>query len=101
MHLAASRTGTGTCLLLLHGIGSARQDFATLLPLLAPDFDVLAVDLPGHGQSAPVSGRPTIGALADAVEADLDARGLGTVHVFGNSLGGRVALELARRGRAR
>jgi pimeloyl-ACP methyl ester carboxylesterase len=99
--LAATRTGTGPPLLLLHGIGSARQDWATLLPLLTPDFDVLAVDLPGHGGSAPVDGRPTIGALTDALEADLDARGLDTVHVYGNSLGGRLALELARRGRAR
>ena len=99
--LAATRTGTGPTLLLLHGIGSARQDWATLLPHLTPDFDVLAVDLPGHGESLPVEGRPTVGALADALEADLDARGLGAVHVFGNSLGGRLALELARRGRAR
>ena len=99
--LAATRVGAGEPLLVLHGIGSARQDWATLLPHLAPDFDVLAVDLPGHGESAPVSGRPTVAALTDAVEADLDARGLSRVHVLGNSLGGRIALELARRGRAR
>lgn len=99
--LSATRSGSGEPLLLLHGIGSARQDWATLVEHLTPDFDVLAVDLPGHGGSAPVTGRPTIGALTDAVEADLDARGLGTVHVLGNSLGGRIALELARRGRAR
>ena len=101
MTLAATRAGHGPPLLLLHGIGSARADWATLLPHLTPDFDVLAVDLPGHGQSPPVPGRPTVGALADAVEADLDARGLSSVHVYGNSLGGRIALELARRGRAR
>lgn len=101
MTLTASRSGTGPPLLLLHGIGTARQDWASLLPHLTPDFDVLAVDLPGNGGSAPLRGRPTIGALTDAVEADLDARGLGTVHVYGNSMGGRIALELARRGRAR
>jgi pimeloyl-ACP methyl ester carboxylesterase len=43
---------------------------------------------------------PTISALADAVEADLDRAGLGRFHVAGNSLGGWIALELARRGRA-
>lgn len=101
MTLAADRTGAGAPLLLLHGIGSARQDWATLTPYLTPDFDVLALDLPGHGDSAPLAVRPTIAALTDAVEADLDARGLTTVHVLGNSLGGRIALELARRGRAR
>lgn len=42
-----------------------------------------------------------MGALTDALERDLDARGLGGVHVLGSSLGGRLALELARRGRAR
>ena len=99
--LAATRSGHGAPLLLLHGIGSSKADWATLLPHLTADFDVLAVDLPGHGQSPPVPGRPTVGALTDAVEADLDARGLATVHVCGNSLGGRIALELARRGRAR
>jgi pimeloyl-ACP methyl ester carboxylesterase len=101
MTLACDRSGAGVPLVLLHGIGSARQDWAALAPRLAPDFDVLALDLPGHGDSAPLAQRPTVGALTDAVEADLDARGLATVHVLGNSLGGRVALELARRGRAR
>jgi pimeloyl-ACP methyl ester carboxylesterase len=101
MTLAVTRSGTGPPLLLLHGIGSARQDWTSLLPHLTPDFDVLAVDLPGHGESAPVAGRPTVGALTDALETELDARGLQTVHVYGNSLGGRLALELARRGRAR
>src|SRR5215210_2934656 len=48
-----------------------------------------------------VSGRPTIGAIADALEADLDALGLGHVHVLGSSIGARIALELAIRGRAR
>ena len=99
--LAADRAGSGEPLLLLHGIGSARPDWTPLLPHLTPDFDVLAVDLPGHGASPPVDGRPTVRALTDALEADLDARGLATVHVLGNSLGGRLGLELARRGRAR
>jgi pimeloyl-ACP methyl ester carboxylesterase len=43
---------------------------------------------------------PTVSALADAVEADLAELGVGRVHVLGNSLGGRLALELAVRGRA-
>jgi pimeloyl-ACP methyl ester carboxylesterase len=62
---------------------------------------VFAVDLPGQGDAAPVEGRPTVGALTDAIERDLDARGLERVHILGNSLGARVALELARRHRAR
>lgn len=96
-----SRGGSGEApLVLLHGIGSTKADFTALRPVLEEDFDVLAADLPGHGDSARLPGRPTVSALADAVEADLDALQVGRVHVLGNSLGGRVALELAARGRA-
>ena len=99
--LDIARTGSGEPLLLLHGMGTSRRDFAAMAPGLAEDFEVVAMDLPGHGQSPPLACRPTIAAFADAVEATLDAHGLHRVHVLGNSLGGRVAIELAVRGRAR
>jgi pimeloyl-ACP methyl ester carboxylesterase len=99
--LPCTRAGTGETLLVLHGLGTNRADFAQVSARLAADFDVLAVDLPGQGDAAPIEGRPTVAALTDAVERDLDARGLAEVHVLGNSLGARIALELARRGRAR
>jgi pimeloyl-ACP methyl ester carboxylesterase len=99
--LASDRAGHGEPLLLLHGIGSTRDDFAGLFPQLAEHFDVLSVDLPGHGQSPLRVWPPTVAALTDAVEADLDARGLDRVHVLGNSLGGRIGIELAVRHRAR
>lgn len=86
--------------MLLHGFGTTRADFAALLPELAEDFDVLSVDLPGHGTSPMIDGTPSVAALTDAVINDLDAHGLGRVHVLGNSLGGRVAIELAHRQRA-
>jgi pimeloyl-ACP methyl ester carboxylesterase len=99
--LASDRAGRGEPLLLLHGIGSTRDDFCALLPRLAEHFDVLSVDLPGHGESPAGQWPPTVAALTDAVAADLDARGLQRVHVLGNSLGGRIAIELAARHRAR
>lgn len=95
------RGGAGEPLLLLHGIGSTHDDFAGLRARLETDHDVLAADLPGHGASPTLSGAPTVAALADVVEGDLDALGLDRVHVLGNSLGARIALELARRHRAR
>jgi pimeloyl-ACP methyl ester carboxylesterase len=95
------RTGTGAPLVLLHGIGSSQDDFAALVPRLSAEHQVLTVDLPGHGQSAPPDVRPTVGAFADLLESDLDGLGLDRVDLLGNSLGGRVALELARRHRAR
>jgi pimeloyl-ACP methyl ester carboxylesterase len=99
--LPSDRAGAGETLLLLHGLGTTRADFDQIFPLLALHFDVLAVDLPGQGVAGPVSGNPTVAALADALERDLDQRGLVQVHILGNSLGARLALELARRGRAR
>lgn len=98
--LPATCLGEGPPLLLLHGLGSSRRDWATLQPMLAEHFSTVAVDLPGQGAAAPLPVRPTVVALTDALEADLDARGLDRVHVLGDSLGGRLALELARRGRA-
>jgi pimeloyl-ACP methyl ester carboxylesterase len=99
--LASDRAGHGEPLLLLHGIGSTRDDFSALLPRLAEHFDVLSVDLPGHGESPVGTWPPTVAALTDAVEADLDARGLERVHVLGNSLGARIGIELAVRHRTR
>jgi pimeloyl-ACP methyl ester carboxylesterase len=101
LRLAWDRAGSGEPLLLVHGIGTTHADFAALRPGLDAQYDVLAPDLPGHASSPPLSARPTIAAIADALEADLDTLGLGRVHVLGSSIGARIALELAIRGRAR
>jgi len=103
---AVERTGTGEPLVLLHGIGSRRQIWAPLLPVLEPVRDVLAVDLPGFADApgAAPGGRHAAGsvaALADAVETLCAALDVDRPHVAGSSLGGAVALELGRRGAAR
>lgn len=100
-HLSVARSGRGEPLLLLHGMGSSRRDFDAVLPALSESFEVVALDLPGSGRSRHLQERPTVAAITDAVERTLDDERLGSVHVLGNSLGARVALELARRGRAR
>lgn len=71
--------------------------------LLTARHEMLAVDLPGFGDSPALAPdvRPTARALAGAVGRFLDARGIGTAHVAGNSLGGWVGLELALSGRVR
>jgi pimeloyl-ACP methyl ester carboxylesterase len=97
--LAYDRTGTGPTVLLLHGTNSSRSIWKPLLPRLSAERDVLAVDLPGHGQSPQSSFTPP--AWAEDLAAFLDELGLGRVIVVGHSSGGWTALELAKRGRAR
>ncbi len=99
--LSTTRSGSGEPLLLLHGLGSSRRDFTAVVAELSERFDVLNVELPGAGRSRHLDERPTVAAITDAVERTLDAADVASVHVLGNSLGARVALELARRGRAR
>jgi pimeloyl-ACP methyl ester carboxylesterase len=95
--LAFTRTGTGLPLVLLHGIGSSRRAWEPVVPALAEHFDVIAVDLPGFGDSEPMPPQvePHPAALAAAVAGLLDDLGILAPHVVGNSLGGWVALEFA------
>jgi pimeloyl-ACP methyl ester carboxylesterase len=74
-----------------------------VLESLERGHDVLAVNLAGHvgGPELESGIEPSVGALVDAVERDMDDAGFETAHIVGNSLGGWIALELARRGRAR
>jgi pimeloyl-ACP methyl ester carboxylesterase len=96
------RGGSGEPLVLIHGGGGTRRLWRTTLPLLEPHHEVLAVTLAGHfgGPEIGESGA-SVDALVDAVERDMDEAGFDTAHVAGGSLGGWVALELGRRGRAR
>lgn len=96
--LAYARVGTGEPLVLLHGIGHHRQAWDPVVDILATERDVIAVDLPGFGESAPLPpglphDLPTTSAVLGAFCAAL---GLDRPHVAGNSLGGLLALELGR-----
>jgi pimeloyl-ACP methyl ester carboxylesterase len=100
--LAYHERGAGQPILFLHGLTASRGVFDPVMDLLAADYRVIAVDLPGHGDSpALVRGEPlTPRAQAFAVGQFLDALGLDKAHVVGNSMGGWVALELAADNRA-
>jgi pimeloyl-ACP methyl ester carboxylesterase len=93
--------GAGEPLVLLHGVGGSWHIWKPVLPLLETHYRVIAPTLPGHPGGVAVNGEPTIAALADALIAQLRARGVETAHVAGNSLGGFLSVELARRGFAR
>ena len=96
--LVFHRAGSGEPLLLLHGIGSRWQVWRPVLGRLACSRDVVALDLPGFGQSPmPPPGTPPGAASLTGLVCDfLDSIGWQAPHVAGNSLGGQVTLELDR-----
>lgn len=86
--------------MLIHGIGSSWRIWKPVIPALQARHEVLAISLPGYGESPPLEQEPTAPALTDAVERELDEAGWDKAHVVGSSLGGWITAELAARGRA-
>ncbi|MDQ2895635.1 MAG: alpha/beta fold hydrolase [Actinomycetota bacterium] len=101
--LVYDRRGHGDPLVLIHGIGSRWQIWEPVLGGLEPHRDVIALDLPGFGASPmPTPGTPAgVDSLVRLVGAFLTELGIERPHVAGNSLGGLVVLEMARRGLVR
>jgi pimeloyl-ACP methyl ester carboxylesterase len=101
---ALYRAGEGEPLVLLHGFTGAWRHWLPVLAELVPRFEVIAPTLHGHdGGPAlpPGGGSHTISEGADHAEQLLDSLGIDTAHFAGNSMGGALSLELAKRGRAR
>jgi len=92
--------GKGKPLVLVHGLGSDHGNWSRILAPLADEREVIAPDLPGFGDSPPLPGEPTIAALADALEAFFDQHELFRPDLVGSSMGARLVLELARRGKS-
>jgi pimeloyl-ACP methyl ester carboxylesterase len=96
--LSTMQAGSGDPVVLLHGLGATKASFLPTIAALADSHHTIAVDLPGFGDSA----KPLLGAydprfFAAAVTALLDALGLERAHLIGNSMGGRVAIEVGLR----
>jgi pimeloyl-ACP methyl ester carboxylesterase len=98
MTLSFVRRGVGRRLLLIHGLGGSWRSWSPVLSSLEAAREVIAVDLPGHGDTQPGPGSDSFTGLVDQVETFMDEQGLAGIDVAGSSLGGRIALELARRG---
>ena len=94
--LAIAETGEGPVLLLLHGLAGSLEVWAAVQPALARRHRVVAFDLPGHGESAKPSAPYTIDFFAGIARSLGHALGFDEAIVCGNSLGGQIALELAR-----
>jgi pimeloyl-ACP methyl ester carboxylesterase len=103
MRLNHHRAGHGEPLVLIHGIGSRWQMWEPVIDGLVADRDVIALDLPGFGASPmPPAGTPAgIDSLVSLVAEFLAELGVSRPHAAGNSLGGLVTLELAKRGLVR
>ncbi|NUP26815.1 MAG: alpha/beta hydrolase [Nocardia sp.] len=94
------RTGRGEPLVLVHGVGSRWQVWEPLIGALGEKFEVIAVDLPGFGDSAPLP-HTTVDTLTDALADFLTEQGIDRPHLAGNSMGGGISLNLGARGLAR
>lgn len=98
--LAYDRTGDGPPLVLLHPLGADRRVWDPIVARLRDHRELIAVDLPGFGESPVFDRVPTPRALAAAVAEQLRALGVKRPHVAGSSLGGWIALELGLVGAA-
>jgi pimeloyl-ACP methyl ester carboxylesterase len=98
----AFRDGQGSPLVLLHGVTMSWQAWRPVLPFVVGRHDVFAPTLAGHrgGPSLREGATPGVTAIVDVLCDQLDEAGIEAAHLVGNSLGGWVAFELARRGRA-
>lgn len=92
--------GRGVPVVLIHGLGASKVSFFPTLDGLADRFEVHAIDLPGFGRSAkplPTGRRYSMPWFADVINGYLRERGLRDVHLVGNSMGGRISVEVALR----
>lgn len=95
--ISYERFGAGPQLVLLHGAAQENSIWRQVVEQLQGEFEIIAVDLPGHGKSGFVSGRPTdtIGEFADILAKTLRALGAVRPLVVGHSMGGSVVMRLA------
>ena len=92
------RRGAGKPILLIHGLGGSWKSWNPILDQLAARREVIAVDLPGFGATAPLPGEVSIRTLCDALTSFLQDHDLIGIDAVGSSMGARLVLELARRG---
>jgi pimeloyl-ACP methyl ester carboxylesterase len=96
--LSILTAGAGDPVILIHGLGANKGSFLPTVAALADSFRTIALDLPGFGDSSkPLAAPYHAPFFARAVVDLMDALGLGRAHMIGNSMGGRVALELGLR----
>lgn len=98
-HINVVRAGPSGAptLLFLHPVSLDSSWFDNQIAAFSGDYDVVAMDMPGHGLSSPLLGAPTFPALADIVASVLDSLAIEGAHVVGLSFGGMIAQHLTLR----
>lgn len=92
MHYHQSGPADGEPLILVHTNGGSAYQYAKVLPLLAKRFRVIAWEMPGHGDSDPLSRHYSIEDYCAALAAFMDALGIAKAHLAGVSCGGSIAV---------
>jgi pimeloyl-ACP methyl ester carboxylesterase len=87
-------SGAGVPLFLLHSNGCSAREFEHVIAPLAEKFRVIAWDMPGHGESDPITRHYRVAEYADALVSLMDVMGLAKAWVAGVSIGGLICAEL-------
>ena len=96
--LSLLTAGAGEPVLMLHGLGATKGSFLPTVAALAGSFRVVAVDLPGFGDSVkPLRAAYHPPFFARSMVDLMSALGFERAHLIGNSMGGRIALEIGLR----
>lgn len=97
INLAYTRRGKGTPLLLVHGFPLDSSSWDEMIPLLENKFDIISPDLRGFGQSSTIESSYTISDMADDLIALLEHLAIKKVVIAGHSMGGYIALAIAKK----
>lgn len=89
------RTGSGTPLLLLHGLGSSGEDWEHQVAAFSGSYDLIVPDFRGHGRSSKPSGPYSIEQFGSDMVALIEKLETGPLLIVGISLGGMVAFQIA------
>ena len=93
LHFVVS--GSGASVVLIHGVGADGRSWDGVVKSLGEEFTTLALDLAGHGRSAPIREPYSLERFAADVLATMDRAGMERAHVVGFSLGGLIAQQIA------
>lgn len=97
LSISYKEQGKGKPIVLIHGFMGSHEYWEKVVPKLSEDYHVIAIDLPGHGDSTAIKEEHSIEDYADVLKDFLDQLNIKQITLFGHSLGGYIALAFAER----